>query len=267
MISIIIPLYNKQKSIYKTLESVLNQSFQDFEVLVINDGSTDSGGNIVSSISDERVRLINQDNLGVSAARNRGIKEAKYEWIAFLDADDLWQVNHLEEIYKMMSLFPNNKVYVTSFEYSDGRNVFKHKKDTSVFKIENYFKEVLKENLIWTSIVVLHSDCIKEVGDFNVNLNRGEDLDLWLRLAKNFDIIKSEKVTAIYNMEDTKSLSKMKSTYNKSLLSIIDLKDKQGFERVYLKKMLFNRIKLDIRTFDIKGLLRILIQHNFELFK
>src|SRR5690606_3664930 len=134
-------------------------------------------------------------------------------------------------------------------------------------KIDNYFKEAMKEFIMWTSIVVVNKSCFDEVEGFNVNINRGEDLDLWMRLAKNYNIIKSQKVTATYNLEDALSLTKSKSNYNKSLLSLISLKGKQGFERLYLKKLLISRIKLGIRTLDIKDLLRILIKHNFELFR
>jgi len=92
MFSVVIPLYNKERSVKNTIESVLNQTFQDFEVIVVNDGSTDNSLEVVKSFNDERIRIINQKNSGVSSARNRGIKEAKYEWIAFLDADDLWEI-------------------------------------------------------------------------------------------------------------------------------------------------------------------------------
>lgn len=265
--SVVIPLYNKEKSIVNTVSSVLNQSYQNFEIVIIDDGSTDSSVDAVKSISDERIRLIHQENQGVSAARNRGIKEAKNEWIAFLDGDDLWEINHLEEIVKMMRIFPDEKVYATSFEFSDKRKMFKHERNNPIFKIENYFKEAIKENLLWTSIVVVHAQFFLDVGGFNINLNRGEDLDLWARLARRYSIVKSTKITAIYNIDELFSLTKSKSNYEKSILSIIDLHDKIGFERAYFKKMLINRIKLDIKTVDIKGLIRILINHNIELLK
>lgn len=265
--SVVIPLYNKEQSIVNTVLSVLKQSYQNFEIVIINDGSTDSSVDVVKNINDERIRLIHQGNQGVSAARNLGITEASYEWIAFLDGDDLWRANHLEEIIKMMNTFPNEKIFVTSFEYSDKRKMYKHERSSSIFKIDDYFKEAIKEFLMWTSIVVVNKSCFDKVEGFNVNINRGEDLDLWMRLAKKYNIIKSEKITAIYNLEDSLSLTKSKSNYNKSLLSLISLNGKQGFERLYLKKLLINRIKLDIRTLDIKGLLRVLIKHNFELFR
>ena len=91
MISVVIPLYNKEKQIKRTLQSVLTQTFQDFEIVIVNDGSTDNSTIEVEKIKDSRIRLIHQENAGVSAARNKGIEEAKYELIAFLDADDEWK--------------------------------------------------------------------------------------------------------------------------------------------------------------------------------
>lgn len=267
MFSVVIPLYNKEHNIKNTILSILKQSYQNFEIIVINDGSTDKSARVVNKLGDERIRFISQENQGVSAARNKGIQEAKYEWIAFLDGDDVWEPHHLEEIVKMMKLFPQEKVYTTSFNYSDSRKVFRYKRNYPIFKIENYFKEALKEQLICSSTVVVNIQCFIDTGYFNINLSRGEDLDMWFRLAKNFNIIKSSKITAIYNMDDNFSLTKSKSIYEKSFLSIIDLKGAYGFERVYLKKLLIKRIKLDLRTLDIKGLIRILIKHNFELFK
>src|SRR5690554_6433425 len=192
MFSVVIPLYNKELSITNTAQSVLDQTYQNFEIVIINDGSTDSSIKAVEAINDNRIRLIHQENQGVSAARNRGIKEAKYEWIAFLDGDDLWEPNHLEEITKMMNLYPEEKVFVTSFVYSDNRQMFKQPRATPIFKIANYFKEAIKENLMWKSIVVVNKECIAKVGEFNEKLNRGEDLDLWARLAREYAITKAQ---------------------------------------------------------------------------
>jgi len=267
MFSVVIPLYNKELSITNTVQSVLDQTCQDFEIVIINDGSTDNSIKAVEAINDSRIRLIHQENQGVSAARNCGIKEAKFEWIAFLDGDDLWKPNHLEETTKMMNLYPEANVFATSFVYSDNRPMFKHPRNAPIFKIENYFKEALKESLICSSMVVINKECFDKVGAFNKKLSRGEDLDLWARLALNYKIIKSSKTTAIYSMEDEFSLSKGKSNYHQSILSIINLEDKKADERKYYQRMLFNRIKADIKAFDLKELLLILLKHNINLIR
>ncbi|MDC9499811.1 MULTISPECIES: glycosyltransferase family 2 protein [unclassified Pseudoalteromonas] len=201
MFSIIIPLYNKELSVKKTIYSVINQSFRDFEVIIVNDGSTDNSVKVIETIDDARIRVIHQVNQGVSAARNYGIQEAKNQWISFLDADDLWEVDHLLEIKSMISKYPKEKFFATSFSYSDNRKVFRYERDTAIFKVENYFKDAIKEHLAWTSIVVVNKNCFDKAGMFNQVLTRGEDLDLWGRLARFYPLIKSSKITAVYRIE------------------------------------------------------------------
>ncbi|WP_276974283.1 glycosyltransferase family A protein, partial [Flavobacterium filum] len=119
--SIIIPLYNKEKAIEKTLKSVFQQSFTDYEVLVINDGSTDKSEEKVKRFSDERLRLISTENRGVSQARNLGISESKGKLVAFLDADDYWFPNHLQSVFQLYQNFPEAGLLATNYQfyYSD----------------------------------------------------------------------------------------------------------------------------------------------------
>lgn len=267
MFSIVVPLYNKEFSILNTIQSVLNQTNPNFEIIIVDDGSTDNSVQLLKQLNDKRIRLIQQKNKGVSAARNRGINEAKYEWVAFLDADDLWKPTHLEEVVYMMSKYPKEMVYVTSFEYSDNRSLFKYPRKSDVFEIDNYFKEVMKERLLWTSSVTVNKACFKKIGGFNININRGEDLDMWARLAKNYKIIKSAKVTSTYNLMDENSLTKRKSNIDNSILTIIDLKNKNSYERKYFKRMIYSRIKQDIKDLDLRELYKIVRKYNIELFK
>lgn len=250
MISDVIPLYNKQLSIKSTIQSVLNQRFKDFEIIVVDDGSTDDSAKVVESISDNRILLISQSNQGVSSARNCGIKMANNQWIAFLDGDDLWRANHLDEIYKMMTGFPNEKVYVTSFDYSDARKTFRHLPKRPIYRIENYFKQAAKEPLMWTSIVVINKDCFDRIGLFNVSLNRGEDTDLWVRLARNYNIVKSSAIIATYRVEaeNRTSLSKdLESTY----IYYINLDDID--EKKYFREMIANRLYQYVRSRDLNN--------------
>jgi len=114
-ISVIIPLYNKEQFIKATLLSVLNQTFTDFEVLLINDGSTDSSVDIVSSFDDKRIRLYSTENKAVSHARNYGVSKSTSDLIAFLDADDLWEFNHLENLHNLYTSFPKCGLYATAY--------------------------------------------------------------------------------------------------------------------------------------------------------
>lgn len=268
MFSVVIPLYNKELSIANTINSVLNQANQSFEIIVIDDGSTDNSAERVREIQDPRIRLVQQKNQGVSAARNLGIKEARYEWIALLDGDDLWEVNHLEEIEKMMKEFPDEKVYVTSFEYSDKRPMFKYPRKNTIFKVDNYFKQAIKEKLMWTSIVVANKECFDKVGYFNVVLNRGEDLDLWARLAREYRIIKSSTITAIYRIE-AENRSSATFNINKSRVFIYSFLDSKSQEESdYYKSQINNALRSFLVNRDLKSFFILLKKHrkNISLF-
>jgi len=262
MFSVVIPLYNKELSIRNTIQSVLDQTCQDFEIVVVNDGSTDNSAAVVEAIEDDRIRLIHQKNQGVSAARNRGIEEARYEWIAFLDGDDLWGKAHLQEISLMMQKFPNEKVFVTSFEYSDKRPMFRHSRSEPIFKVENYFKEAMKESLMWTSIVVVHKSCIDEVGGFNENLKHGEDLDLWARLAKQYHIVKSEKITGVYRIEaENRNISSFNP--NKSMIFNYRFNDASSPDEIlYYKHKVINELRSYLRTRRVGLFLKLYAIHS-----
>ncbi len=117
MISVVIPLYNKEASIAQSLRSVLSQSYDDFEVVLVDDGSTDGSMSIVESMQDSRVRLIRQENGGPSKARNTGVKNAKGEWIVFLDADDELLPGALETFYSLGEKHPNIEMFCCSSIY------------------------------------------------------------------------------------------------------------------------------------------------------
>lgn len=267
MFSVVIPLYNKELSIGNTIQSVLDQTYQEFEIVVVNDGSTDNSLQIVEQINDPRIRIINKPNEGVSSARNRGIKEAKYEWIAFLDGDDLWKINHLEEVVRMMSIFPEEKVFATSFEYSDKREIFRHKRSESIFKVENYFRDAIEENLIWTSVVVIHKSCFVKSGQFNEKLIIGEDIELWARIMKNFILVKSSLITATYRIEaENRSMDRKKFPMKNSMYSMLDFsKMNTNDEKKYFKKFIIDKLKSFILKGDIKNIIYIIFRYKFNL--
>ena len=113
MISVVIPLYNKEKQVKQTLRKVLEQTFSDYEIIIVNDGSTDSSAEIAREFEDHRIKVIDQENAGVSAARNRGIKEAKGNFIAFLDADDEWDKDYLAAQHQLTIDYPQCDVFAT----------------------------------------------------------------------------------------------------------------------------------------------------------
>ena len=115
-LSIIIPLYNKEKHIKKTIDSVLNQDFSCFELIVVDDGSTDKSAEIVSQIQDNRIRLIQQSNSGVSKARNMGAQIASSSWLIFLDGDDVFMSGTLRNCANMIFHYPHNEVFIANYK-------------------------------------------------------------------------------------------------------------------------------------------------------
>ena len=126
MISIIIPLYNKEKYIKKCIESVLLQSITDFEIVIVDDGSTDNSIAIIKSFKNERIHIIRQRNQGPSKARNTGLKNASGEWILFLDADDILIPGSLETFLKLIHKYPNDKCFACNFYISTNKYHFRN---------------------------------------------------------------------------------------------------------------------------------------------
>lgn len=205
MISIVIPLYNKEKQILNTLKSVFNQTFQDFEIIVVNDGSTDDSLAELKKMSDSRIRIVNQNNGGVSAARNRGIDEARWNLIAFLDADDEWKPEYLQTQYELFHKYPECSVFACNYEFRNScgkitpttiRRLTFNKQDgilTNYFKVASY-----SHPPICSISIMVKKEAIQRIGGFPVGTELGEDLLTWTLLALKYSIAYSQKAEAIY---------------------------------------------------------------------
>jgi len=187
--SIIIPLYNKEDSIRNTIESVLSQSYQNFELIIVNDGSKDNSLKVVQSITDPRITLINKTNEGVSSARNVGIKTAKSEYISFLDADDMWDFNYLYVMKKLIEDYPDASFYACQFFSKNGSDIkISNQIHDQRGYIDNYFEAQIKAPVVCSSNVIIKKECFEQIGYFNSKLSRGEDLEMWVRLARNYKL-------------------------------------------------------------------------------
>jgi glycosyltransferase involved in cell wall biosynthesis len=210
MVSIVMPLFNKEKEVGRAIQSALKQTFGDFELIVVNDGSTDDGPKIVQSFCDPRIRLIAQENAGVSAARNRGIQEAKANLIAFLDADDEWFPDFLETINRLRSSYRACSVFATNYMY---RNVNGSIMPTILRGLqgpiwegilENYFKVASNSDPpVWSSAVAVTREAINSVGGFPTNISAGEDLVTWAKLASKYSIAYSNQPAAIFYLRES----------------------------------------------------------------
>ena len=165
--SVVIPLYNKEDSISKTINSVLAQSYENYELLIVNDGSKDRSLDVVKSYVDPRIRIIDKSNGGVSSARNKGIEQSKNEWIAFLDGDDLWETNHLENLASVIEGNVGYYVFCSSFIKSN--EIKPINQDNSIEIIEDYFKKAIIKHFFWTSVTVINKKVFKELFICNDN--------------------------------------------------------------------------------------------------
>lgn len=205
MISVVIPLYNKEKQIINTLQSIFRQTYQDFEIVVINDGSTDNSVAEVERIHDPRIRLINQQNTGVSVARNRGIQEAKGEYIALLDGDDEWMPDYLKTQIELAQKYPECDVYAVNYCFRDmtGQTI-----PTKINQLPfigadgilaNYFEVASCSHPPICSIsIMVRKGVFESVGGFPIGIKSGEDLLTWARLACKYKIAYSTKPLAFF---------------------------------------------------------------------
>jgi glycosyltransferase involved in cell wall biosynthesis len=209
-ISVVVSVYNKRPYIRDALDSIRRQSFDDHEVVVVDDGSTDSGAELVEGCGLARLRLIRQDNQGVSAARNRGISEATAEWVAFLDADDIWNADHLRQLWKLATAYPAAALLANRFTEADPAIACPKSSGEIDYRMTDSFIDEAARGRAWafTSAAMVRRQAVLDAGGFARNESRGEDIDLWVRLALAYPVATSSYVGAIYRrVEDGLTVS------------------------------------------------------------
>jgi glycosyltransferase involved in cell wall biosynthesis len=189
LISVIIPAYNGEETIRETIESVLNQSFKDFEILVINDGSQDATLDIINSIKDFRLKVFSYSNAGQAVSRNRGFSQSSGEFIAFLDADDLWTPTKLEAQLKALQDNPQAAVAYSWSDFIDEKGQFLRGASRSTLSGDVYAKLLLTDFLDNGSNPLIRRQALIEVGGFDETLTPAEDWDMWLRLAARYHFV------------------------------------------------------------------------------
>ncbi len=184
--SIIIPVYNRKELVIKAIDSVLNQTFTDYELIVVNDGSTDDTSEI-KTLYNKKIRYLEQTNLGVSAARNLGIKKSKGKYIALLDSDDYWLPEKLARQFAYIKQYPEIKIHQSQEVWMrNGLRV--NPKKIHQKKAGHIFKESLQLCLISPSAVVLERELFDRYGLFDEKMPVCEDYDLWLRIGAHQDV-------------------------------------------------------------------------------
>lgn len=208
MFSIVIPVYNKSAYVEKAVRSVLEQTYRDFEIIIVNDGSTDNSLEAVRNI-DVRgvdVSIINQQNSGVSTARNNGVKIAKYDYITFLDADDWWAPTFLEEMKALVEKFPDAGIYGSGYYIvKNGKNtpakigINKDFESGYINYCQVYAKTLVMP--LWIGAVCLPRSVFDEMNGFKPNLKLGEDFDLWIRIAMKHPVAFLNRSLSYYNQD------------------------------------------------------------------
>jgi glycosyltransferase involved in cell wall biosynthesis len=233
-VSVVIPAYNAMTYLPETVESVLRQTFTDFEVLIIDDGSSDHIRQWADQQTDPRIKLISQVNQGVSVARNTGIAHAQGEYIAFLDADDLWETTKIEKQVRCLDANPalglvhTWMVFIDKQGKSTGRIISSHTEG-------NVWKQLVEKNTIACSSVMVRRCCFEVIGLFDQNLEFAEDWDMWIRIGYHypFAVIKEP---LYYYRQLSNSLSKNCKVIEPNFQTIIEKNFKSSpSELLYLK--------------------------------
>lgn len=199
-ISVIIPVYNGEKTIKETIESVLNQTFRDFELIIINDGSQDATLEIIQAINDERIQVFSYQNSGVSASRNRALTKAKGEFISFIDADDLWTPNKLELQLKALQDNPQAAVAYSWSDWIDESGHFLRSGGHITVNGKAYEKLLLRDFIESGSNPLIRKQALDEVGCFEQSVTPAEDWDMWLRLAAIYEFVTVEVPQILYRI-------------------------------------------------------------------
>ena len=206
-VSVVIPLYNKANHIARAVGSALAQTHADLELIVVDDGSTDGSRDVVRRFADSRIRLISQANAGVSAARNRGVAEARTELVAFLDADDEWLEDFLQTVMALRARFPEAALWGTAYAMKsfEGRlvpvrideSIRRHTSGTLI----NFFRAAVPEQPMNASSMMVLKEALLEAGGFAEDLVRLEDSEMLFRMALRHPVAYCPVVKAIYHME------------------------------------------------------------------
>ena len=236
MISVVIPLYNKEASVERSLRSVLSQDYDDFEIVIVDDGSTDRSAEVVRAIKDKRIVFIQQENGGPSKARNTGVKNAQGEWIVFLDADEL-QTGALEHFYGLTMQYHEVSFFCCEFYVANGENVIKP---------YNYDNRIIRNKFLWHVFglfcprtgAALYSKQLVLKCLFNEKIRRFEDLECLFRMYRQGDIFLSAFPVLCCNT-DFSEASKPRMNISEDFVGHLDISNKGFWEKLAYYKLFF----------------------------
>ena len=249
--SVIIPVYNKERHILETLESVQNQTFKDFEIIVVNDGSTDDSESEILKFNPQQLHYYKTENKGASHARNFGVNKAKGIYMAFLDADDLWLPFHLEALHHLITAHPKCGLYCMAYTaFKKGIEIksryYGIPKTPWQGVLSDFFECSMHNCIATTPAVAMPKEIFEELGGFNTAYQSGQDIDLWIRIALKQPVAFNNKVSVHVNLDADHRLSQIKLT-QKTFATFEDYKTEEQ-QHPSLKKYLdLNRFVLAIK--------------------
>ena len=198
MFSIVLPCHNREQFLPSSIGSVIKQTYQDWELVVVDDGSTDNTQNVVKSFNDPRIKYVYQNNSERSAARNKGIDNASGTWICFLDSDDEYQPEHLQELVKFIEVHkPLPGLIATGLITREGQTI-KHK---AFLELQKNILEEIGSKFLIPSQVCVHRSILENVR-FYVRFRLWEDTHLWLRIAAQYPVYQMEEYTVIQHIHE-----------------------------------------------------------------
>lgn len=251
--SVVVTVFNKEDYIFKTLQSVCEQRFSDFELLVINDGSTDNSLAEIEKTEHKNLRIISTENQGVSAARNTGIENSKGNYIALLDGDDLWHPLHLETLAKAISEHPDEIVFSNASQcLSNGKlKKYNYAVGSEIPAVYNYFEASTKSSILNSSSVAFKTSLYKSIGGFNTAYSNYEDIEYWFRMGLNYHVVFTNTITV--------TIRDVKSSLSKSIFSLQNYYLFEEYDSLYKEQPAFRKV-LDMNRCSIALLCK---ENNF----
>ena len=243
-VSIIIPTYNRAYSIEKSIRSILEQTYREFELLIVDDGSSDNTQDVVNCIEDERIHYVQMpENKGVAAARNEGIRQAAYEYIAFQDSDDVWKPNKLEKQMQALIANPQAGMIYCAYEghREDGNIVIIPDEQMPLHdKQGDIYHKLLCRNTIGAPTALVRKECFLKAGLFYERMTCLEDWELFLRIAEVYEILFMEEAFVVVHMREGGVSSNVAGYFEARCYMIARHKE------ALLQSGLFNRVAEDI---------------------
>lgn len=250
--SVIMPLYNKALYVRKAIESVMAQTFPNWELVIVDDGSIDGSNDVAKSYNDSRIVYLHQSNQGVSVARNNGVLHSQYPFLCFLDADDWWEPTFLEEMAALIEEYPDAGIYGTNYTI-----INEAKRKTRVAKIGvdeefekgyiNYCQAYAKTMYmpLWTGAVCIPRNFFDEMHGFPQGIKLGEDFILWIHIALKYKVAFLNKSLAYYNQDvdtATRGVGKLHNPEEHMLWNLSDLEPLEKIDNDY--KQLIDNLRV-----------------------